>query len=462
MYTPDFELLYKDYFLPSIKDDFKIVAKTFPQDCPNGNFATSGWDKAMLHKLELLEEAIEDNWGKIFFYSDIDIVFLKPVLKDVLEEMGDKDLVIQHGWPRNGICAGFFAMRGNEQTHKLVKTSRLLLSSTVFKDDQTALEGVLNNCMEGEISWSLLPSDKFPNGRKVMRQTNGQYTSDSDIIVNPSALLFHATSCIGLENKYHFLRRVELLFQNSPPIDTLEALPGKLDVEKLPVYRSSQQPSAFNKIVIFSAPRTGSSLVYNVFRFLFEDDSKLFSPHDVFDLSRKVLKIHRTHEIERLDDENVLYVFTIRNPVGACLSNYRICTREISNVKEFAEEVISRQADTLHCAEKLISKGKYVLFFNYENFTPNLTSFLEQLENQFTLSIPLEDKMLMLEGYSKENIYSCTKKLTNFAEYLPISGFHGDHVSLVKYKSPEEFVYWINYYLESVKPLFQRHGYFQD
>lgn len=116
MYTPKFETMYTQYFLPSLKDDFEIITEIYPQTCISATYRTEGWDKTMLDKLKLLQRAIHENWeGDVFFYSDVDIIFLAPILEKTLKHLGDNDFVVQQGWPRNKLCAGFFVMRGNKK-----------------------------------------------------------------------------------------------------------------------------------------------------------------------------------------------------------------------------------------------------------------------------------------------------------------------------------------------------------
>ena len=213
MYTPEFHSLYEDFFLPSIKDNFEIVAREYPQECPSGKFRSAGWDKTMLRKLEMLRDAIEEHRdNRIFFYSDIDIIFLKPILETVLNYLGENDFVAQHSWPRNALCAGFFAIRGNEKTLKLITIALNLLEKKICPDDQVALNTALSSFKKGEITWKLLPSEQFATGRRVLKndskESEGLYSVDSEIILNDSLLLFHASCCIGLANKMHFLTRV--------------------------------------------------------------------------------------------------------------------------------------------------------------------------------------------------------------------------------------------------------------
>jgi len=213
MYTPDFEKLFTEFFLPSLKDDFKVVVKEYPQDCASGSFRSEGWDKTMLNKLKLLREAILDNWNQIFFYSDVDIIFLRSILDTSLEHLGEHDFVVQQGWPRNTLCAGFFVMRGNENNLKLITKAYTLLDAKICIDDQLAIQKVLENSTQNEIAWKLLPADQYPNGRRVLKKSTGHYLPDSEIEISDAIILFHANCCIGLENKYHFLKRVQEEFQ---------------------------------------------------------------------------------------------------------------------------------------------------------------------------------------------------------------------------------------------------------
>lgn len=443
MYTPDFKVLYDDYFLPSLKDDFEVIVKEIEQECPSGSFRSEGWDKTMLQKLELLLEAIKEHWNdQIFFYSDIDIVFLKPILDQALQQLGNSDLAIQQSWPRDKICAGFMVMRGNQRTYDLVSRAHDLLKQHVFEDDQTALQNVLPT---SSVTWKFLNPDQFPNGRKVLKQETGHYNANATIEVNESSLLFHVTSCIGLENKRQFLEQVQQHF---------------LDVETVPTSRSKQYPLPFSKIVIFSAPRTGSSLVYNLFKFIFEDSSKLLVPHNDFFSERIVLKTHRFDEIETLPtDEPILYVCTFRNPIDAAISNHRITTRKNPNTESFAKELIERHISYFQYIEKLQQSGSDVLLFKYEDFMGGINQFLECIEQTFNIEISELDRNLMIKGYAKENVARCTQHLSSFKESLPFSGFHGKHIADPDYTPSKDFLAWLDFYYKESQSLFNSYGY---
>ncbi len=213
-YTPLFQELYESYFLPSLKDDFELVVKKFDQECPSGLFKFPGWEKTMYRKLQMLREAVLDHWGgQVFFYTDIDIIFLKPILNAALDHLGNSDFVIQQAWPSQNICAGFIIMRGNEKTLHLIDMALDLMETDVCSNDQSALQLALKNIPKEELDWTLLPSLAFPNGKRVLKDyqigSKQLYSMNSEINLDDSILLFHANCCIGLEEKIHFLTRVQ-------------------------------------------------------------------------------------------------------------------------------------------------------------------------------------------------------------------------------------------------------------
>lgn len=206
-YTPEFEKMYEEYFLPNIQDPFEIIAKKYPQECPSSTYKSKGWNKTMLKKLEMLLEAIDENWNnQIFVYSDIDVIFLQPTMEALLFHLGDRDFVAQEGWPRKQLCAGFLVLRGNKKTRQLISQAHYLLKNDLVSDDQVAIQTALDSFSE-TIQWDFLPSKQFPNGRRILIDDK-LYVPGSKISLDPSMILFHANCTIGLENKFLFLNEV--------------------------------------------------------------------------------------------------------------------------------------------------------------------------------------------------------------------------------------------------------------
>ncbi len=78
--------------------------------------------------------------------------------------------------------------------------------------------------------------------------------------------------------------------------------------------RTQQHPIiGYKKIYLATPPRTGSTLVYNVLRYLFENED----PYDwEQNYDNLVVKSHSDYKIKK----DGIYVVTIRNPIEACLS----------------------------------------------------------------------------------------------------------------------------------------------
>ena len=236
-----------------------------------------------------------------------------------------------------------------------------------------------------------------------------------------------------------------------------------LNVETLPRLRTLQyQKNPYDRIVVFSAPRTGSSVVYNVFRFLFEKKKALAFAHNDFRLDRSVLKTHNILKTENLQrrPEKTLYVVTIRDPIQSCLSTYRIRTKPIDDVQALCQFLVGRLVKYFTFIEQLQKSGCAVAILRYEDFEQRPSPFLcDFIESHFHLSISETDRRLLEIGYSRENISANTRSLADFREFLPLSGFHGKHVSSGPWTPPAEALYWINHFCEAAKPLFQKYGY---
>src|SRR5579871_2072697 len=109
LYTPSHEQLKDQFFLPSIQDDFDIVFEFSEQTCSSAKFMDEGWTDTTIRKVDLIIRAIEENWGSIFIFSDVDIQFFSPIKATILKLMKNKDLMIQKNSPNGVLCSGFFA-----------------------------------------------------------------------------------------------------------------------------------------------------------------------------------------------------------------------------------------------------------------------------------------------------------------------------------------------------------------
>lgn len=198
LYTPSHEILVSKYFKKSIKDDFDLKVTIFDQKCATGEFNSDGWTKTMQDKVQVIINAIKENFGKIFIFSDVDIIFIKPVEKAIRKLMKNKDFIIQRSsLESNFMCTGFFAMRGNEQNLNLW----IAIKEYMKLNPKLSEENVINLFMKqnklNNIRWKFLPIE-FYNGGML---TNKKWTPGQDLVIPKNILLHHANWTVGIENK---------------------------------------------------------------------------------------------------------------------------------------------------------------------------------------------------------------------------------------------------------------------
>ena len=70
-----------------------------------------------------------------------------------------------------------------------------------------------------------------------------------------------------------------------------------------------------------------------------------------------------------------------------------------------------------------------VLICQYEKFSKDLNSMLNQIENRFNISISNHEREKITKYFSKEASILRSKKYKSFAQFDPITGIHGHHFS---------------------------------
>lgn len=192
----------------------------------------------MLRKCDLILEAIEENQGEIFIYSDTDVQFFRPTESAILKLMWGKDIIFQRDTPNGKLCCGFLACRANQKTFKLWQDAKQIVSkqSDQDKGDQEIINSLLlNNKISGltqrigarlvrifkkkdpwlahrlfppqnkyGIKWGYLPVEFFGAGTLTGRQWEpGMYLE-----IPRNIILHHANWTVGLENKIAQLKFV--------------------------------------------------------------------------------------------------------------------------------------------------------------------------------------------------------------------------------------------------------------
>jgi hypothetical protein len=246
-YTESHNVLLNEWFLPSLKDNYELVLKKYPQvGDPKQKYGTVEFNRSMLYKVDLIIEAIKENWGSIFIYSDVDVQFFQPTESIILKEIKGKDMVIQRDTWYGKVCAGFFAARGNEKNLRLWQDIRNVLKNRLKdREDQQilnellldkasfisikkqriinitkkiiyAIERIFNkkrSCLlynqngfsnPYDIKWGYLPPIFFSpyySYRGVFLSFENLWKPGMDIEVPENIIMHHANGTIGIENK---------------------------------------------------------------------------------------------------------------------------------------------------------------------------------------------------------------------------------------------------------------------
>jgi MoaA/NifB/PqqE/SkfB family radical SAM enzyme len=202
--SPSHEVLRDEWLLPTLKDDYEVCIH--PCDVRGeGRYLEEDWTRAILFKCGVIIEAIQDNWGDVFVYSDVDVTFFGPTKAAILTRLADKDIVCQLDDPFGNLCTGFFGIRANDATlglwrevHEAVQRERR---------DQLAFNRLVRE--RGTVRAGYLPASFFGPGTfgaRVVRR-------DERFYVPANAVMFHANFAIGLDRKMRLLARTRRLVE---------------------------------------------------------------------------------------------------------------------------------------------------------------------------------------------------------------------------------------------------------
>lgn len=205
-----------------------------------------------------------------------------------------------------------------------------------------------------------------------------------------------------------------------------------LDINEAVHQRTQQYDSrGYNKIIIYTPPRTGSTFLYNVFRFLFENQRSLNDLHGKNLTNKKVFKTHLLNKT-LTSQPSSLTVFSIRNPMDCCLSSYKFCN---PNHNQAPFQIDTKILHTeMNIQIKIWKSFDFVKQYNhillrYEDFNENIDDLIKSIESFFCITINPIDINLIKESLSKEGISSFIGKIGDCVKADNISGFHWNHIT---------------------------------
>ncbi len=204
-YTPSHESLVRR-LLGSCVREFRVTAAK-GQQMGNGVFHKQGWRASMLQKMRAIrQEASED-----FLFADADVVFLRPSLARIRQELEGFDCLFQDDG--KGHCAGLFAMRSNTACLRLLDRCIAELESDL--DNETQGDQVILNRLlrTSGVKYGKL-SGLFANPHTL---TGASWQGDH-LKLPPDTIAFHANWAIGVKKK---LRLLDMVLKEMPPAGEL-------------------------------------------------------------------------------------------------------------------------------------------------------------------------------------------------------------------------------------------------
>ncbi len=208
MYDDEFVDM-KDMFISKIKDPFQLI--DIKIDSPKFNRFTSesekfggGIDIWKLRVNNILNIIKENMNNTPFIFSDIDIVFYKPIIPILNELIEVNDILFLRELfdgihlPNGGnINFGFNIIRSNEKTYKFFND---VLKKVIETNEweQKIINNLLYSKNDYELKWSLLP-------------TTFLSTSVGLNNITKDTVLYHANCAVTKDSKYYLINQVNKL-----------------------------------------------------------------------------------------------------------------------------------------------------------------------------------------------------------------------------------------------------------
>jgi hypothetical protein len=211
LYTPSHTAFAENWFIPTLTDNCELIIRHYPQECAQAQWMRPGWTDTTRHKIELILDAIEENWGTVFIYADIDIQFFAPFVDKVLQKIEGLDFVFQRHNPDGIVCSGFFACRAHEKTKQFFLAVQKMMHKNKKMSDQPAI----NYCLakQADILWDYLPDTFFGGGT---RAATSKAWEPGDWLDIPEGIILHHANCTrGIKNKIAQLEYVRKIVTNT-------------------------------------------------------------------------------------------------------------------------------------------------------------------------------------------------------------------------------------------------------
>ncbi len=208
IFTPSHERYFEEWFKPSLLDDYELVVQKIEQKCKQASFMQRGWKETVIQKVDLIIQAVKDNWNKVFLFSDVDIRFYRKTWEHIEPLIERHDIVIQKDAPSGTRCTGFFACRGNARTLAFWQKVRAYLANRMNSKESVGDQRSFNMVLRKNprmIHCGFLPNSFMSGGTF----TSKQWRPGHKLPVPKDIVLHHANWTSGEVNKIKQLEYVQ-------------------------------------------------------------------------------------------------------------------------------------------------------------------------------------------------------------------------------------------------------------
>lgn len=213
-FTPSHTNLFCNYFCPTLPPEFTLYAMRGKQNGP-ATFGKRNWGMSTRPKVRFWKSGIFScSDGEVAVFSDVDVIFfgLKP--KRIEELLGKSDLIAQED-KRGMLCSGFFAVRVNDKTRKLI--SQMADTSYFYENNkkEKTTDQLAINHLKASVGWKLFPKNEVfclgPHEGLPDQDWNNPKNPKIELLkkhVSKLVKVFHANSCIPMANKLALIELV--------------------------------------------------------------------------------------------------------------------------------------------------------------------------------------------------------------------------------------------------------------
>lgn len=200
-----------------------------------------------------------------------------------------------------------------------------------------------------------------------------------------------------------------------------------------------------NKVILFSAGRTGSTFIWQILKEIFPNTEKA----------------HQREMIDQFFDKKYDCVITVRNVVDSYLSRLRtvFCNGDekifLEKIKDkcfLFSDIVGYRDELFYVKNVFDNYEGRILILPYKKFYNNFDYVFERIEKFFDIKIAENEKKLIKNKCCLKNNIKIQKKLESFKEVDAETEIHGNHIwsskddysrdllSKENYKAVEDFL----------------------